>query len=435
MKNKSDLNPQFRLPKLRFPEFRDAPEWDEKRLGEIFDYHTTANNSRADLSDSGDTYYIHYGDIHTKFHTYVDFSKDIIPKINSGLYKNATLLTNGDLILADTSEDTEGLAKSIEVRGINHGIKAISGLHTILLREKQNEYVNGFKGLLREIDTVSKQIQKFAVGIKVYAISKAVLMQILLPLPSHNEQQKITDCLSTLGDLISSHTKKLETLKKHKKGLMSQLFPADGKTVPRLRFPEFRDTQEWEEKRLGNVGEIITGNTPSTANSYYYRGNKLFVSPGDMTNTRYITSTKTTLSEEGFKETRHVRANSILFVCIGSTIGKIAQNKYECATNQQINSVSPFSEYSNDFIYSALEYYANNIALIAGIQAVPIINKTAFSNVKIKFPCLPEQQKIANCLSSLDKLISAQTQKLEILKKHKKGLIQQLFPAAEEAGE
>jgi len=203
----------------------------------------------------------------------------------------------------------------------------------------------------------------------------------------------------------------------------------DGLLVPKLRFPEFWDAGEWEEKPLSRVGEIITGNTPSTANLDNYGGNRLFVSPADMSYERYIATTKTTLSEQGFQETRPIKANSILFVCIGSTIGKIAQNKILCATNQQINSIVPFIEYSNEFIYSALENSASKITLLAGNHAVPIINKTLFSSVLVGFPSLPEQKKIADCLSSISDRITLEAQKLDTLKAHKKGLMQQLFPA------
>jgi type I restriction enzyme S subunit len=203
------------------------------------------------------------------------------------------------------------------------------------------------------------------------------------------------------------------------------------KNIPTLRFPEFLNDGEWEEKPLSKVGEIITGSTPATANLENYGGSKLFVSPADISDTRYITATKTTLSEQGFNQTRHIKANSILFVCIGSTIGKVAQNKFDCATNQQINSIVPFDEYSNDFIYSALENSSSRIASLAGNHAVPIINKTLFSSVLISCPLLPEQQKIADCLSSIDNLITAQSKKVETLKEHKKGLMQQLFPSKE----
>ena len=139
------------------------------------------------------------------------------------------------------------------------------------------------------------------------------------------------------------------------------------------------------------------------------------------------------MTELGFLETRPIKANSILFVCIGSTIGKIAQNRQECATNQQINAVMPNSENSEGFVYYALSGIADKIANIAGKQAVPIVNKSLFSSVELDVPKLPEQKRIANLLSSLDETIFAETQQLDTLKTHKKGLMQQLFPSLEGA--
>lgn len=204
------------------------------------------------------------------------------------------------------------------------------------------------------------------------------------------------------------------------------------KLIPELRFPEFKDDAEWEDKKLGDVGDIITGSTPNTSELINYGGDRFFVSPADISDNRYVTTTKTGLSEIGFLKTRQIPANSVLFVCIGSTIGKVAQNEFECATNQQINSVIPLKEYSSDFLYSALEYSASWISELAGIQAVPIINKTQFSSIKLIFPKLKEQQKIASCLSSLDELIAAHNQKLDLLRDHKKGLMQSLFPQERE---
>ena len=199
--------------------------------------------------------------------------------------------------------------------------------------------------------------------------------------------------------------------------------------VPKLRFLEFKDSGEWEEKTLGKIGKIVTGNTPITADIDNYGGNRLFVSPADISEQRFIYSTKTTLSEKGYSKTRKIPANSILFVCIGSTIGKIAQNKIDCATNQQINAVIPFQGYSNNFVYYSLDFNSSKIAELAGKHAVPIVNKSLFSTVIMSFPLHDEQQKIADCLSSIDELITAQTQKIAALKDHKKGLMQQLFPA------
>jgi len=199
--------------------------------------------------------------------------------------------------------------------------------------------------------------------------------------------------------------------------------------VPELRFPEFEKDGEWVKKRLDKVSDIITGSTPSTKEPKYYSGKHMFVSPADIDDNRIIESTKTTLSELGFSKTRQIRANSVLFVCIGSTIGKVAMNKYECATNQQINSLVTNSENSSDFLYSNLEHNSSKISIMAGKQAVPIINKSLFSSVELTFPPIKEeQQKIASCLSSLDELIATHNEKLKALKDHKKGLMQSLFP-------
>lgn len=256
---------------------------------------------------------------------------------------------------------------------------------------------------------------------------------ILLPKPDKGEQEKIADCLSSIDGLISAEDKKLSALKTHKKGLMQKLFPAEGKTAPEWRFPEFRNCGDWNALKISDVGEVITGSTPATNKSEYYGGSFMFVSPADISAKRYLCSTNTTLTDLGFQKTRPIEPNSILFVCIGSTIGKMAQNKEICATNQQINSLVPYESYSNDFIYYILEYNSAKISGLAGKQAVPIINKTLFSSVVILLPTKKsEQQKIADLLSSVDELITAQVDKIEALKKHKTGLMQGLFSPIEE---
>ena len=263
----------------------------------------------------------------------------------------------------------------------------------------------------------------------VPSLLKTTIGNINIFIPNNeNEQKKIVDCFSSLDDLINAVADKIETLKEYKKGLMQQLFPAKGKTIPAIRFPEFQNAPDWQETALENIGEIVTGNTPSTKEPNNYGGDRLFVSPADISDKRYVSQTKTTLSEKGFRLSRHIKENSILFVCIGSTIGKVAQNTRECATNQQINSIIPYKGHVADFVYSILEHYAPQIASIAGNQAVPIINKTLFSSVSLLMPKENEQQKIADCLSSVDELISTETAKLDQLKAHKKGLMQQLFP-------
>ena len=195
--------------------------------------------------------------------------------------------------------------------------------------------------------------------------------------------------------------------------------------TPKLRFKEFDG--DWSLCSLAKISSIITGNTPSTSNREYYDGEFLFVSPADIQENRYIEKTKTTLTANGFSKCRHIPENSVLFVCIGSTIGKVAQNKVICATNQQINAVIPQKGYSSDFLYLQLERLAPNIKLNAGVQAVPLINKTEFGKTLLNTPVYIEQTKIASFLSAVDEKISQLTQKHELLSQYKQGMMQKLF--------
>ena len=305
----------------------------------------------------------------------------------------------------------------------------------IILRNRVpiiNQYYKYYFKTGKFIQDLNKDLEGIRDG---KMVSYSQFSTIMLPKPDKTEQQKIADCLSSLDDLIATEEKKLAGLGAHKKGLMQKLFPAEGKTVPEWRFPEFRNDSEWEERPVSQIGDVVTGNTPRTADAENYGGERMFVSPADITGIKLITETKTTLTEKGYAITRKIPANSVLFVCIGSTIGKVALNKFECATNQQINSITPFDEFTCDFVYYALEFNSSKIAQLAGKQAVPIINKTLFSAVILCTPEYQEQRKIGNFLSSIDDLITEQAKKIEMLKIHKKGLMQGLFPSIEEVGE
>lgn len=386
------------VPALRFPEFRECESWDKKNIDSILD----CDSSQLVLSK-------------------LNFVNDGYPVYGADGITGYIPNYNKDQVYISIVKDGSGVGRL----NICSAYSSLLGTLNYLVSKNEQKYkIRWIYYLLQTID-FSNYIKGSGIPHIYFNDYKKQNIYISSPL----EQQKIADCLSSLDDLIEATNLKIEALKEHKKGLMQRLFPKDGENVPELRFPDFQGTEEWEEKHLGNVGEIITGSTPSTKDTTNYGGDKLFVSPADISSNRYISDTKIRLSNKGFSIGRYIQANSVLFVCIGSTIGKVAQNKVECITNQQINAIVPYEEHLSDFIYSILEYKASKIAALAGKQAVPIINKSLFSSISILIPLKKdEQQKIADCLSSLDELIEATSRKVEILKEHKKGLMQQLFP-------
>lgn len=250
-----------------------------------------------------------------------------------------------------------------------------------------------------------------------------IIKKMPVSLPSLQEQTKIADFLSTVDDKMQNQQDKITHLENIKKGFMQKIFSR------KIRFKDDggEEFPEWEDKKLSDIGNIITGNTPSTHDCNNYGEEYLWCSPIDLGNKKYINNTNTKLSEIGFNKTRKIPKNSIMVTCIGSTIGKIGICTTEMSTNQQINSIVVDKNNYYEFVYYSIMYNFYKFLSYISVQAVPIINKSQFENLKIMLPCLKEQQKIADFLSSFDKKISTEKETLEHLKKLKKGLLQQMF--------
>lgn len=197
--------------------------------------------------------------------------------------------------------------------------------------------------------------------------------------------------------------------------------------VPKLRFPEFRGADGWKTTPLGELGAIVTGKTPSTKEDNLWGGKILFITPTDITEgEKYQHSTQRTVVET--RGTKVLPPGSVVYTCIAS-IGKMALTVVPSVTNQQINAVEPNGKTAQEFIYYSLANLTPWIKSIPATSTLPIINKTQFSKFIISHPNdKQEQRQIAECLSSVDEVIAAQARKLDALKTHKKGLMQQLFP-------
>ena len=208
------------VPKLRFPKFRGAEGWGCVPMGEVYSFKANNSLSRDKLNYvAGSVKNIHYGDIHTKFSTHFDITKELVPFINKpeeSIVREENLCAEGDMIFADASEDMADIGKSIEIVSLN-GERVVSGLHTVLARRIGDSIALGFGGHLFKSGWVRTQIQKEAQGAKVLGISANRMRNLRLPLPQAlAEQQKIAECLSSVDELMAAQAQKVDALKTHK---------------------------------------------------------------------------------------------------------------------------------------------------------------------------------------------------------------------------
>jgi type I restriction enzyme S subunit len=408
------------VPRLRFPKFREAGEWRKERLGTLAELHKGKGISKDDVVANGVRPCIRYGELYM---IYGEMIKETVSRIN--VDENQLFLSKkNDVIIPASGETKVDIAKASCVMINNVAL----GSDINVLRSDQNGVFLSYQlnGPLR------LSIAKLAQGDAVVHLYRSQLDKLDILVPSLAEQRRIADCLSSLDERITLEAQKLEALKRHKKGLMQQLFPREGETLPRLRFPEFREAGEWEVKSFIEIGNIVTGKTPSTADDSLWNGDIQFVTPTDISEEKY--QWKTQRKVVGNSKINVLPKYSIMFTCIAS-IGKISLSINPCVTNQQINTIIPNKKYENEFIYYSLLHIVPAIKRMQASSSFPIINKTEFSSRTILVPqSYSEQEKIADCLSSLDELIAAEAKKLDTLKSHKKGLIQQIFPVLEDQG-
>lgn len=430
------------VPELRFPEFQDSGDWSNEPLDDLYDFEGTNSLSRDQLNfESGSVKNIHYGDIHTKFFTLFDIKKELVPYINPTesllKIKQENYCVEGDIIFADASEDLDDVGKTIEIVNLNSE-KLLAGLHTFLARQKHNKLIIGFGGHLFKSNRIRKQIKNEAQGAKVLGISKGRVSKIDVAYPPDKlEQQKIRDCLSSLDKLITAHTQKHEALKAHKKGLMQQIFPTKGETIPKLRFPEFQDSGDWDEKPLKNVFSIFQGFAFSSKDSVSEGIRWLKIADVSMQRMNHNAPSYLPIKHKELHKKFSVKQGDYVLALTRPILRKqlkiapVDKTFDGALLNQRVGKL--VTTQSTKFVYYLLQTskLINDIDnSIAGSEP-PNLSAQQIEEIITYTPDEDEQQKIADCLSSVDELISAQAQKVESLKAHKKGLMQRLFPSDE----
>lgn len=372
------------VPKLRFPEFVNEDEWKNKRIEQLL---TIGNGC-----------------------DYKHLSKGDIPVYGSGGYMCSVdhFLYDGDSVCIGRKGTID---KPIFLRGKFWTVDTLFYTHS---------YKNCIPKFIYYIFQRINWLKYNEAG-GVPSLSKTTINKINIYIPEIPEQQKIADCLSYIDELIDAESRKLKALEKYKKGLMQKLFPAEGKTLPEWRFPEFRGKSEWRIKLLGKICTNYDSRRIPITEKDRVKGEIPYIGASgviDYINDFIFDEDLLCVSEDGANLV--ARTYPIAFSISGKT---------------WVNNHAHVLKFSHNYTQNIVESYLNMINLqdfLTGM-AQPKLNRAKLDIIPIPLPEEEEQQKIADCLSEIDTMIKEQSNKVEQLKAHKNGLMQGMFPSLEEA--
>lgn len=403
------------VPKLRFPEFQDSKEWRIENLGNICDVlqgygfpeilqgKTKGKYPFCKVSDISRAV-AEQGGLLKEASNYID--DDELKQIR------ATPLPVGSTVFAKIGE-----ALRLNRRAITT-VECLIDNNVAGLYAKDGLSDSQFLFQLSQLIDLSEYC-----GGAVPSVNKSTLESIRVIIPSVPEQQKIADCLTSFDELIAAERAQLEALKAYKKGLLQNLFPAEGERVPALRFPEFQSAGEWDKKTFGELAVFYNGKAYQQE-ELLEQGKYKVLRVGN-----FFTNNNWYYSDLELDETKYCEHGDLLYAWSASFGPRIWQGE-KVIYHYHIWKVEPKENVNKDFLYTVLgnetekmkSQSANGLGLLH-------ITKGTIENWNCMFPKnTNEQQKIAEMLTSLDEAIAAQGQRVAALQDHKKGLLQGLFP-------
>ena len=425
MSSKSDKKKSL-VPRLRFPEFREAGAWEVKRLGELASRITGRVGSKKliPISISSGVGFVSQAE---------KFGRDISGK----QYEKYIALERGQFSYNKGNSKTFPQGSIYQLQEFEDAAVPNAFYSFEFKKKYVPEFYNGYFEKNFHGHQLARFITSGARSDGLLNISAADFFSIVLPTPTNrDEQQKIAHCLSSLDEVIGLQAKKVQALKQHKKGLMQQLFPAEGETTtPRLRFPEFREAGAWEVKRLGGICNVLQGYGFPERLQGRQGGKYPFCKVSDITsavneNGGHVVTAANYADEDIVAELRAkpIPVGATIFAKIGEALrlNKRAIVDVECLVDNNVTGLKAKASAAVDYFIFLLSQNVDLNKHCGG--AVPSVNKSTMEAIKVLVPEPPEQQKIAHCLSSLDEVIGLESHKLDALKNLKKGLMQQLFP-------
>lgn len=423
------------LPKMRFPEFRDAPGWEEKELRTLADpvseraQNEDANNILTLSAEQGLVLQSEY------------FGK----KIAGTDAERYLRIQRDDFVYNDRTTKASAYGTIKRLKNHPHGI--VSPIYKCF-RFKTGELPSFWEWYF-EAGAHEAQLRSFAnegarAGRFNVSIDRFLSTNVCAPDSNSQEQQTIADCLTSLAKLIEAEGQKLTALKIHKKGLMQDLFPREGETLPRLRFPEFRDAPEWVNMPLGALLSGIPEYGVNAPAVPYSDNLPTYMRITDIDDDgRYLRESKVSVAI-AVTETNYLREGDIVLARTGASVGK--SYRYRAIDGRLVfagflirirpNPVKIDPIFLSNFLTTS--QYWDWVRITSTRSGQPGLNGSEYASLQVPLPPagrkeLFEQHRIASCISSLDDLIAAQSDKLNAIETHKQGLMQQLFPYPSEA--
>ena len=414
------------VPKLRFPEFRDPGTWQRMPLGLMLSEHGQKSDGEADVHSVSLT------------HGVVSQLEHMGRSYAAADTSHYSLVRPFDVVYTRSPLAIYRLGIVKQHRGPKNAI--ISPLYGVF--EPANRHIGYiveayFDSPSRSISYLDPLAQKGAKNTIQLSNERFLSGEIVLP-TDEAEQQKIAECLSSLDELIGAQGRKLDALKTYKKGLMQQLFPREGETQTRLRFPEFQNAGEWQTLPLVALADKIMVGIASAATHAYREAGVPMLRNQNIKEGKIDDSSLLFIDPayEAAHKNKRLRSGDVITVRTGypglSAVVPERYNNAQCFTSlitRPKKSVLD-ADYLSAFINSEIGKRFILGAEAGGAQKN--VNAGALEALPVYLPEIPEQHRIAKCLSSLDALIAAETQKHAALQRHKRGLLQQLFPSPEE---
>ena len=398
-------------PEIRFAGFTD--DWEQRKLGEVVEFFSGLTYSPTDVLNNG---------------TLVLRSSNI---------QDSQIVTDDNVYVRPECVYSQNVEIGDIVVVVRNGSKNLIGKHALVSKQMNNTVIGAFMTGIRSnnpsffnalLDTskFNDEIEK-NLGATINQITTGAFKSMEFLIPSYEEQTQIGNFFKQLDDTIALHQGTLEKYQKLKVSYLEKMFPKENELYPELRFPNFTDA--WEQRKLGDVVEIIGGGTPDTNNTAYWNGNIDWYSPTEIGNKPYVSGSLKKISVLGLQKSsaKILPANKTILFTSRAGIGDMAILTKQGTTNQGFQSFILKNDVDIYFLYS-MGFKIKDFALKNASGSTFLeISKSQLSQMKLYLPSLKEQTQIGNFFKQLDDTIALHQREVEKYKKIKQSYLEKMF--------